>query len=121
MKKILLIITGSWLTLAALGQGTVTFLNGSYALISTNYFWGPMAPVPGAYFFGLFTASSTVTSATVGDLLTPTWTFTGIYATNIAAAGRLSGGIGVATLAGWAPGATKQPGQALPHDGVVVG
>jgi hypothetical protein len=109
MKKVLLILCVSWLTAAAFAQGTVRFLNSSYALISTNWFPSNAltATAPNGFYYGLFTAPSTVTAATTSDLLTPTWTFTGIYATNIAAAGRLSGGNGVATLAGWAPGATN--------------
>jgi len=46
---------------------------------------------------------------TPGALLTGTWTFTGIYATNTAATtgGRFTGGGNVPTLTGWAPGATN--------------
>ena len=108
MQKFLTCISASLLTLAAPGQGTVNFLNGSYALISTNWPSSALtATAPNGFYYGLFTAPSTVTTATTADLLTPTWTFTGIYATNIAAAGRLSGGNNVATLTAWAPGETN--------------
>ncbi|HEV2392731.1 MAG TPA: PEP-CTERM sorting domain-containing protein, partial [Verrucomicrobiae bacterium] len=40
-------------------------------------------------------------------LLGGTWTFTGSYATNIPAGGRLSGGSTAATTTGWAPGVTN--------------
>jgi hypothetical protein len=112
MKKLILILSISALGTMAFGQGTVSFLNGSFALISTNATIiggtvGPVTSSSGGFYFGLFTAPSTVTSATISDLLTPTWTFTGLYATNIAAAGRISGGASVATQRGWAPGETN--------------
>jgi hypothetical protein len=108
MKKLLLILSSCTLMTVAFAQGTVSFLNGSYALISTNITSAALtATAPNGFYYGLFTAPSTVTAATTADLLTPIWTFTGNYATNIAAAGRLSGGNGVATLTGWAPGATN--------------
>lgn len=108
MKKLATFLCLGALATGAFAQGTVTFLNGSYALISTNNGTvGATATTASGFYFGLFTASSTVTSATMANLLTPTWTFTGIYATNIAAAGRLSGLSGVATLTGWNAGATN--------------
>lgn len=109
MKKLATLLCVGALSFGAFAQGTVNFLNGSYALISTNTATGsgPLVNVAGNFYFGLFTASSTVTTASLANLLTPAWTFTGAYATNIAAAGRISGGANVATTTGWTPGNTN--------------
>lgn len=109
MKKLATLLCMSALATGAFAQGTVAFLNGSYALISTNSGSGAFSTGTAAsgYYYGLFTASSTVTTATLSDLLTATWTFTGAYATNIPAAGRLSGGANVVTTTGWTPGNTN--------------
>jgi hypothetical protein len=93
------------------GQGMITFLNFSnqYAstLVRTNSTGlgggaGNTAPSIGGFEYGLFIAPSTVTSLSPLDLLTPPWTFTGVYATNTTAAtgGRLNGGIDI-RVAAW--------------------
>lgn len=116
MKKLATILCAGALATGAFAQGTVTFLNGSYALVSTNATAigggsGPTATAAQGFYYALFTAASTVTSVSPsGAELYATnggWTFTGLYATNIPAAGRLSGGSGVATITGWQPGATN--------------
>jgi hypothetical protein len=54
----------------------------------------------GGFAYGLFIAPSTVTSLSPLDLLTPPWTFAGVYATNAPGAGRLYGGTGI-PVPGW--------------------
>ena len=97
-------------------QGTVNFVNTSTTLVRTNalFYGGPAGNISsnlGGYVFALLTAPSTVTSLSPSaqELLTSTWTFTGLYATNTAATagGRLSGGSPATTQQGWAPGATN--------------
>src|SRR5690349_4512999 len=73
-------------------QGTVNFLNTSTTPVRTNATAlggsaGNTAASPGGFYYALCTAQSTVVTldASLQDLLTPTWTFTGIYATNTAA------------------------------------
>ena len=114
MKKFTAILCLSALATGAFAQGTVTAINGTYSLARTNATGlggtaGSTAPSSLGFYYGLFTAASTVTSvdANLQNLLSGTWTFTGLYATNLASAGRLSGGAGVATTQGWTPGVTN--------------
>jgi hypothetical protein len=104
-----------WLTVLAAtvsAQGTINIGNTSTTLVSTNAgIAGPTSPVPGSFIYGVFTAPSTVTTidAYLLNLLTSTWTFTGVYATNTALStgGRFSGGAGVPTVTGWPAGVTN--------------
>jgi hypothetical protein len=87
------------------GQGLVTFLNASNTSVRTNATGlgggaGYTSPDPNGFFYGLFIASSTVTSLSPLDLLTATWTFTGVYAVNLSVSGLLYGGDGV-PVPGW--------------------
>jgi len=118
MKKLSAILCLSALATAAFAQGMITVANGSYAFARTNatgigFTAGNTAPVLGSFYYAVFTASSTVTSvdANLQDLLSPTWTFTGVYGTNsaVATGGRLLNGTsgGAVTLQGWTPGVTN--------------
>lgn len=89
------------------GQGLIIFQNTSTTLVRTNSVGlggtvGDTSPTTGGFAFGLFIAPSTVTSLSPTDLLSPTWTFTGLYASNFptSTAGRLYGGQGV-QVPGW--------------------
>jgi hypothetical protein len=77
-----------------MGQGLVNFFNNATTLVSTG---GSTATYP--LYFGLFTAALGTTDY---DL----FTFSGLYGTNQATAGRFSGGSGVG-VAGWAPGTSR--------------
>jgi len=112
MKKLAVTLCLSAFAVGAFAQGTVNFINSSTTLFRTNSVGlggaaGNTVNVAGSFYYAVFTAPSTVTSATGLDLLGSSWTFAGIYGTNIAAAGRFTGGNGVATTQGWAPGATN--------------
>lgn len=115
MKKLTAILCASALATGAFAQGTISVLNGTYSLARTNSTGlsggtaGNAAGTLGGFYYAVFTAASTTTSidANLQNLLSGAWTFTGVYATNIAAAGRLSGGSGVATTQGWTPGVTN--------------
>jgi hypothetical protein len=117
VKKLFALLYASFVATSALAQGTITVGNGSYAFARTNAIGlgrtaGNTAPVLGGFYYAVFTAASTVTSidANLQDLLNGTWTFTGVYATNSAAAtgGRLlNGASGIATTQGWTPGQTN--------------
>jgi hypothetical protein len=119
MKTLAATVASFWVACCCIGQGTVNFANSPNALIYTNLIsWGgtrgPTAPNLGEFMYGLFTASSTVTTidANLQNLLTSTWTFTGVYATNttISTGGRLSGGLNVTTITGWPAGVTNSFG-----------
>ncbi len=89
------------------GQGLVRFANSDSTLISVfgPYPYPPVGPLPanapGTYLFALLTAPA-------GDFSLDDFHFTGNYATNTAAAGRISGGpvLGI-TVDTWAPGQTR--------------
>src|SRR5437879_4159796 len=99
MKKLGAIL-GLW-GLAATGgfaQGFVNFANALGFLVSTNGTGvggtvGATAGSAGSFYYGLFVASSTVATidSSLQGLLSPTWTFTGNYATNTANHGRFFG------------------------------
>ncbi|HEV2392996.1 MAG TPA: PEP-CTERM sorting domain-containing protein [Verrucomicrobiae bacterium] len=112
MKKLAALLSLSALATGAFAQGTIGFINSSTTLITTNATAaggtaGNTATVAGGFYYGVFTAPSTVTSLTPADLLGTTWTFTGSYATNIPAGGRLSGGSTAVTSTGWPAGQTN--------------
>jgi hypothetical protein len=117
MKKLFAPLCASIVATSAFAQGTITVGNGSYAFARTNatgigWTAGNTAPVLGGFYYAVFTAASTVTSIDVSlqNLLTSTWTFTGVYATNsaVATGGRLlNGASGIATTQGWTPGQTN--------------
>ena len=100
MKKLAAIACLCALTTGAFAQGLVTFANQPTTLISSGS-PGNTQAIPagaaGSYYFGLLTSASQ----------TGPFTFTGNYGTNLAVAGRLSGGPNTGVqVNGWAPGAT---------------
>src|SRR2546423_978845 len=106
-KSLMILVTLLGTNLAALCQGEVGFLNTSTTLVQTNSVGiggtvGNTSSSVNGFFYGLFIAPSTVSSLSPSDLLTATWTFTGVYATNTSATsgGRLSGGADV-LVPGW--------------------
>jgi hypothetical protein len=109
MKKLAVTLCLSALAVGAFAQGTVNFQNGIGLNISTNSGGtsGAITAGSGPYYFALLTASSTVTTvdANLQQLLSSAWSF-GIYGSNTATAGRMSGGSGV-SVPGWNPGETN--------------
>src|SRR5689334_22325401 len=115
-----------------LSQGTVFFQNPAGGFnISTNALAiggavGPTAATAQGFYYGLFVAPSTVSTidTSLQNLLTPTWTFTGVYATNTGLVGRLNGG--TPTVPNW-PAATFETylivgwSSNLGHDWSLVG
>jgi len=100
MKKLAAILCLGALTTGAFAQGLVTFANSGITQISITPKGGTAAafsasPV-GSYYFCLLTAPTAA-----GPL-----TFSGVYATNTAGAGRLGPGTYSPSVAGWAPGTT---------------
>ncbi len=94
MKKLAAILCLSALTTGAFAQGLVTFNNGPTTQITSGASGSTAALAagnPGAYYFGLLTSA-----AAAGP-----FTFAGVYATNTAGAGRLSGG--TVAVNGWQP------------------
>jgi hypothetical protein len=114
MKKLAVTLCLSAFAVSAFAQGTVNYLNSPTTLVSTNGLAagrtaGATSPSAGGqYYYALFIAPTTITSATVGDLSTAAWTFTGLYANTTAATtgGRFSGGGGVSAQ-GWLPGVSQ--------------
>jgi hypothetical protein len=133
MKKLAVILSLAAMASAAFGQGSVTFNNSSLQFARTNAIGlagtaGNAGPAVQGFYYGVFTAASTVTTidASLQALLSPTWTFTGSYATNSAAAtgGRISGGT-QNTGTGWEAGVTNSYlvvgwSASLGHDWTVV-
>jgi hypothetical protein len=116
MKQLAIALLLSFVAAQGHSQGTITIINGTYSLVRTNTagFGGTIgntAPTAGGFYYAVFTAPSTVTTidTSLQQLLTSTWTFTGVYATNSAltTGGRLNGGSGVATTSGWPGGVTN--------------
>jgi hypothetical protein len=97
MKKLAAILCLSALTTGAFAQGLVTFLNSSTTLSSAtvNGVSGATTGSAGSYYYGLLISSSP----------SGPFTFSGLYATNLAAAGRFNGGVSI-QCPGWAAGAT---------------
>ncbi len=88
-------------------QGLVTFINiGGIAPVRTNATGlgggaGYTSIIPNGFAYGLFIAPSTVISVSPLDLLTATWTFTGVYAVNTTTRyGGVNGGSGI-PVPGW--------------------
>jgi hypothetical protein len=82
-------------------QGTVVFANTPTTLVSYGLV-GQEAPItgsPGSYFFGLLIAPP-------GIVAPSQFTFTGVYATNAAIAGRILPGAYEPTVPGWPVAAT---------------
>jgi len=97
MKKLAAILCLSALTTGAFAQGLVNFFNSSSTLSSAtvNGVSAATSGAAGSYYYGLLTAPTA----------TGPFTFSGAYATNLAVAGRFTGGANVA-VTGWAAGAT---------------
>jgi len=97
MKKLAAILCLSALTTGAFAQGLVTFLNTSTTLSSAtvNGVSANTSGAAGSYYYGL------LISATANG----PFTFSGLYATNLAAPGRFNGGNSI-QCPGWAAGAT---------------
>jgi hypothetical protein len=97
MKKLAAILCLSALTTGAFAQGLVNFFNTASTLSSAtvNGVSAATSGAAGSYYYGLLLSA------------TPTgpFTFSGAYATNLAVAGRFTGGANVA-VTGWAAGAT---------------
>src|SRR5438105_3091570 len=105
MNKAFPLVTLLSSSMFAWGQGTVNFANFLSATthVSTNSVWGGAATGQtfgsiGSYYYALFVADSTITSAgtpnefgALDPLQTPGWVFTDAYATNTASPGRFSG------------------------------
>ena len=93
------------LAATSFAQGTVNFNNVPSQLITTNNgsgITGSALGTVGSYYYGLFIAPVGTTSSNV---LSGPWQFTGVYGTNTASAGRLSGGPGTGvSVPGWAGG-----------------
>jgi hypothetical protein len=100
MKKLAAILCLSALTTGAFAQGLINFANSPTTLVSANIGGNTAAisGVAGSYYFGL------LISPTGGA---GTWTFSGLYATNLVntTGGRFSGGNGIAVPT-WASGTT---------------
>lgn len=113
MKKLLTLTFAAAFAVGAFAQGKVSFNNGAATAISTNSVArggtaGNTATAALGFYYTLLTAASTVTTVDANgqDLLTPTWTFAGVYATNTPVGGRESSGTAT-TTAGWALGVTN--------------
>jgi len=98
MKKLAAIVCLGALTTGAFAQGLVTFANNPTTLVSSAGTGGnSINSGAGTYYFGLLTAATAAGP----------FTFSGSYATNIAVAGRLTGGPNTGIpVTGWAPGTT---------------
>jgi hypothetical protein len=113
MKKLLIATTLAMVSLGAFAQGTIGFLNSSTTLARTNSSAGngPAASAAGGFYYGVFTTPyngvGPLPGAPLPTDLGTSWVFTGSYATNIPAVGRLSGGNNVPTATGWAAGETR--------------
>jgi len=100
MKKLALILSLCLTASSGFTQGIVHLLNSPSTLISIYPSFS--APVPiagGVFYFGLFTAP-------LGTTEPLAFTFSGLYATNLPAAGRFFGGIAV-EVPGWAPAESR--------------
>jgi hypothetical protein len=96
MKKLAALLCLGALATGAFAQGTVTFNNNPATLMSATIGGNTAATAAGAagsYYYGLLTSLTGAAGS---------FTFSGVYGTNNAAAGRFTGG--TATLASIAPG-----------------
>jgi hypothetical protein len=99
MKSILLVLSLLLRASFALAQGSVNFYNDASTLISLDSGNGQPVPIgtqSNSYYFGLLTAPPGTTDPTL-------FSFSGVYATNLAISGRLLGGVNV-IVPGWTPG-----------------
>jgi len=97
MKKLAAMLGVCAVTAGAFAQGTVQFFPtpGTLSSVNNNGNIAATSGAAGSYYYGLLTSATP----------TGTFTFTGNYATNLAAAGYF-GGIAAQTVNGWAAGAT---------------
>jgi hypothetical protein len=98
MKKLAVLLCLSGLTTGAFAQGLVNFFNTSSTLSSATVggSTGATSGAAGSWYYGLLIAAPGTTDPKA-------FTFAGAYATNVAFAGRFTGGTPGVT--GWAPGA----------------
>jgi PEP-CTERM motif-containing protein len=100
MKKLAAVLCLSALTTGAFAQGLVSFINSSTTLSTYQPTVGSAAVATGgaagSWYYGLL-----ISSTPAGP-----FSFSGAYATNIAAAGRFFGGTSVA-VTGWGAGLTE--------------
>jgi len=102
MKKLAAILCFSAVAMGAFAQGTVSFLNTASTLISYAPSSGTAvlpSGAPGTYIFGLLTGP-------LGSTDPASFTFTGLYGTNLTQAGVVFGGAG-RSANGWATGADQ--------------
>jgi hypothetical protein len=102
MKKLAAILCVSALATGAFAQGLINFFNAPGFLISNggpDWATGGTSISGGTFYFGLLSAPAGTTDRTA-------FTFSGVYGTNQATAGRFTGGGNVA-ISGWAAGATR--------------
>ena len=101
MKTALIIVWVIFTTAAAFAQGIINFANNPGTLISIGIWPPPVIGPPslGSYYFALLTAAP-------GTKDPRQFTFSGLYATNTATAGRFSGGYDI-EAPGWAAGTIK--------------
>jgi len=97
MKKLAAILCLSALTTGAFAQGLVNFFNSGTTLSSAtvNGVSAATQGAVGSYYYGLLISATS----------TGPFSFSGAYATNLAAQGRFTGGANV-QVTGWAAGAT---------------
>jgi hypothetical protein len=99
MKRVLLVLCLLRSISFALAQGSVNFYNDPNTLVSVDSGNGQPTPIgiqSNSYYFALLTAPTGTTDPTL-------FSFANVYATNLAFAGRLLGGVNV-VVPGWAAG-----------------
>jgi hypothetical protein len=82
------------MTSGVFAQGLINFFNNANTLVSA-YPGTPISAPVGSFYFGLLTSTNI-----------SNFTFSGVYGTNQAVAGRFTGGANV-QVAGWAPGTSR--------------
>lgn len=120
MKKLLITLGLSAVATAGFAQGTVnvpntsatTFRTNGLATAGTSGVTASSTVAPNGYYYEVLTAPSTVTTvdSSLQALLTPTWSDTGLSATNssFATGGRTAGKSGASGVANfWAAGALQ--------------
>lgn len=104
MKKLAVIICSAALATGAFAQGVINFVDLTHP-VSYTPGGGAAVALPtgqvGGYWFALLTAPLGTT-----DPASSAWSFSGIYGTNLNAAGLLSGGNGH-QITGWVPGTSR--------------
>ncbi len=103
MKKLIITLSLVVISSGAFAQGLITWVNNYTTLISYGPMSGPYVPIPsgqaGRYVFGLFIAD-------VGTTDPLAFGFSGLYGTNVAAAGTCFGGVS-RPVPGWAAATSK--------------